>query len=139
MIGDSSVWKLLSTLPTERESSSSQIITDHRITANGLAIRLCAGKLTCHLLRIIRYLFIYAVQLICFAIFIQWRPGPTGTISYAQVFKVPLGVNHFDLGDVLKLLERLSKEYSTVDSCRPDHLKKSLKVSNYSRLFFFFN
>lgn len=43
-------------------------------------------------------------------------------------------VDHFDLGDVLKLLGRLSNEYSTVDSCRPDYLKKNLKVSAYDKI-----
>ena len=40
-----SMWNTLNALPTVRESDSSRLITDQRITANGLAIRLCAGKL----------------------------------------------------------------------------------------------
>lgn len=46
------------------------------------------------------------------------------------MLEVPADINSFDLGDVIKLLLRLAKEGSTVETCRPDQIIKFLEVNH---------
>lgn len=46
ILEDPGIWEVLTSLPTEWETASTQIITDPRIQANGLGIRMCTGKKT---------------------------------------------------------------------------------------------
>ena len=45
------------------------------------------------------------------------------------VYKVPSNVKRFELNDAKKFLRLVTKEDSTVESCRPEQLIMNLKVT----------
>jgi hypothetical protein len=53
------------------------------------------------------------------------------------VYQVPANVKRFELTDIKNLLRQVTKDGSTVESCRPEQIIMNLKVCWHKRLFIF--
>ena len=54
-----------------------------------------------------------------------------------MVYQVPANVKRFELTDIKNLLRQVTKDGSTVESCRPEQIIMNLKVCWHKRLFIF--
>ncbi|XP_046453620.1 PMS1 protein homolog 1-like isoform X3 [Daphnia pulex] len=91
--GDLMGWRKLLSLPSEWETATTRTITDSRVVANGVGIRL----------------------------------GVDSDDAGVVVYQVPANVQRFDLNDVRNLLRQVTKDGSTVESCRPGQIIMYLK------------
>lgn len=122
-------WRKLLSLPSEWETATTRTITDSRVVANGVGIRLGVGMALKQLRRV------YLIALI--ATFPSELGIADSDDAGVVVYQVPANVQRFDLNDVQNLLRQVTKDGSTVESCRPGQIIMYLKVNQRKCLFIF--